>query len=157
MIINNEILLMYRKKLDNGVSVQVTDQSRQIAGDRWYIKIVCSVTMPVKEGMLTDRGGDGPELLTRICDCIGDEARKDFVLERNFVDEREKDDVTDELLARIKENIKGYLSLEKFPSLFLDSCYDEARIRCQCSAGVSLAEQPGDDEGPADFSGCFRD
>jgi hypothetical protein len=149
---------MYRKKLDNGVYVQVTDQSRQVAGDRWYIKIVCRITMPIKEGIIKLRGDDdSPELLARISDRIGDEAKKDFVLERNFVDEAIKEEVSEELLSRIKDNIKGYLSMEKFPSHFLDSCYDEARLACQTMTEQPFAEQSGGDEGPADFSGCFKD
>ena len=148
---------MYRKKLDNGVSVRVADQSRKVAGDRWYIKIVCTASMPIKEGMLKVRGDDDPELNARICKWIGNEASKDFVLERNFVDGREKDDVSDELLTRIKENIKGYLTSDKFPSLFLDRCYDEARLVCQNMTDLPLAEQPGEDEGPTDFSDCFQD
>ena len=148
---------MYIEKLDNGISVRVTDQSRQVAGDRWYIKLVCTVSMSVEEGAIKVCDDDGPELLARIREHIGNEASKDFVLERNFVDEREKDDVSDELLIRIKENIKGYLASDKFPSLFLDRCYDEARLVCQNVTDLPVAEQSGEDEGPTDFSDCFRD
>ena len=88
---------------------------------------------------------------------IGNKVTKDFVQERNFVDERERNDVTDELLARLDVNIKGYLASENFPARFLDRCCDEARTACLTKIAQPTGAQAGDDDGPADFSACFRD
>ena len=148
---------IYKEKLENGVTVLVTDKSRQVAGDRWYIKLLCTATMPVKKEMIKVRADDDPELFAMIRKHIGKNVRKDFIQERNFVDEQEKNDVIGELLARLDDNIKGYLASEKFPARFLDRCYEEARTTCLAIISQPTGEQAVDDDAPADFSSCFRD
>ena len=100
---------------------------------------------------------DNPELLAMVRTRIGSEVIKEFVLERNFVDAREKDEVVAELLTRTKENINGYLASPKFPAPFLDRCCDEARTACLAMINLPTEEQVDDDDGPTDFSGCFQD
>jgi hypothetical protein len=148
---------IYKEELANGITARVTDQSRLVAGDRWYIKLVCTVSLPVKEEMIKVRDDDGPELLSMVRTWLGSEINKEFVQERNFVDEQEKNEVVAELLARTKENIKGYLASAKFPAPFLDRCCDEARTACLAEINLPNEEQADDDDGPTDFSGCFQD
>jgi hypothetical protein len=148
---------IYKEELANGITARVTDKSRQVAGDRWYIKLVCTVILPVAEGMVKVRDDDGPELLTMVRTRLGSEAMKEFVQERNFVDEQEKDEVLAELLVRTKGNIKGYLASAKFPAPFFDRCCDEARTACLAEINLPTEEQADDDDGPTDFSGCFQD
>ena len=148
---------IYQEKLANGITVRVTDQSRQVAGDRWYIKMVCTASLPVEDGMIKVRDDDDPELLAMVRTRLGSEVMKEFVQERNFVDVQEKGEVMAELLARIKGNIKGYLASPKFPVSFLDRCCDEARTVCLTMINRPTEEEADDTEGPADFSGCFQD
>ena len=148
---------IYKEELANGITVRVIDQSRQVAADRWYIKLVCTVSLPVDEGMITVRDDDAPELLAMVRRRLGSEAMQEFVQERNFVDEEEKDEVVAELLARTKGKIKGYLASAKFPASFLVHCCDEARTACLAMINLPAEDQADDDDGPADFSGCFQD
>ena len=148
---------MYIKKLDNGLLVRIEDHSRKVAGDRWYIKLVCTASMDVDREKLKACGNGDPELLSRISEHIGQEISKDFLLERNFVDDRDKDGVVEELLSRIKENINIYLAAERFPEFMLTDRYQEASKICRTLVGRMEPEDPVDEEGPADFSACFND
>ena len=148
---------MYSEKLNNGLSAKITDHSRQVAGDRWYINLVCTVTLPVDKELFKNKAEDDPGLFARITDHIGEEIRKDFVLERNFVDDSEKDDVVDDLFARLKDNIKTYLAVEKFPARLFDESYDKARTICLTMTERPQDGSPVDEDGPADFSACFND
>ncbi len=145
------------KTLTNDLNVKITDHSRLIAADRWYIKIVCEVSLTLGGDHFADCREDDPELFGLIRHRIGDVIRMELVQERNFVDTAVKEDIVRELLTRISENMTGYLSSESFPGRLFDMRYDEARKACL----VDLARgddnyEAGDDE-PADFSACFRD
>jgi hypothetical protein len=148
---------IYKEELANGIMVRVTDKSRRVAGDRWHIKLVCTVSLPVEEGMIKVRDDDDPELLAMIRTLLGSEVMKEFVQERTFVDVQEKDEMVAEMLASTKGNIQGYLASVKFPASFLDRCCDEARTACLTMINQPTDEQAGDVVGPADFSGCFQD
>ena len=146
-----------KEKLENGVTVVVTDNSRPVAADRWYVKLLCTVILPVEDGMMKVYPGDSPQLHAMIRQHLGDHLTKDFVQERNFVDEQEKSEVVRELLARIEGNIKGYLASANFPALFLERSCDEARAACLAMIAQPAPDQSGEDDGPADFSACFKD
>ncbi len=145
------------KKLVNSLNIKITDHSRLIAADRWYIKIICSVFMTLTEQHFGGRHGDEPDLFASIRRRMGNELSMDLVQERNFIDAEFKEEVCRELLARISENMTGYLSSESFPGRFFDIRYEEARTACL----VDLARADDNNEAgnaePADFSACFRD
>lgn len=148
---------LVEKKLANGLAFIITDRSRLIAGDRWYLNIVCEVSLPLTDAHFADCGEDTPALSGQIRQLMGAELKLELSQERNFVDDAVKDDLSQELLARITDNITDYLAAESFPSRLFASRYREAKKNCllNMARGVDI---PADDEvGPADFSACFHD
>ena len=113
--------------------------------------------MVVSEDLYNNIGSDPMELVECIRRQLGDKAELEMVRERNFVDEAEKDQITAEILDTINENITGYLSAEQFAQKLFISCYNEAKADCQLGKSAVLDDQDEDDDGPADFSECFRE
>lgn len=100
---------------------------------------------------------DDPELLGLIRHRIGDVITMELVQERNFVDKEVKEDVVQELLARISGNMTGYLSAESFPGRFFAMRYEEVRMACLVDLARGDNNCEAADDEPADFSACFRD
>ncbi|MFO7606531.1 MAG: hypothetical protein R6W72_09560 [Desulfurivibrionaceae bacterium] len=145
--------------LDNSLCIKITDQSRRIAADRWYIKMVCEVKMPLTDENLEKvRSDDRPENFSAIRRLLGDEITMELVQERNFIDEAARHEVISGMLASIDENISGYLSSASFPARFFGLRYRQAKKPSQMET-VPPGDQPGEaeDDGPADFSACFSD
>lgn len=149
--------LIEERKLANGLNIKITDHSRLIAADRWYVKIVCSVVMPLTEQHFSGCLDAEPELLASIRQQMGDELTMDLVQERNFVDEAVKEDVSQELLARIAENMTGYLAADSFPTRFFDMRYQETKKSCLVDLARVGDSSTNDDDEPADFAACFTD
>ncbi len=148
---------MEEKKLANSLNIKITDHSRLIAADRWYVKIVCSVVMTLTDKHFADHHGDDSELFSLIRRRMGDELSMDLVQERNFIDAEVREEVSRELLARISENMTGYLAAESFPGRFFDIRYEEVKKACLVDMARGTDDHEEDDDGPADFSACFRD
>lgn len=145
------------KKLANGIKITVTNHSRQIAVDRWYIKIICRCSMVITDDLYISIGSDSMELIDCIRHQLGDQAELEMVRERNFVDEAEKEQVIAEILDKINENISGYLSAEQFAQKLIIKCYNEAKADCQLEKSAVHEDHDEDEDGPADFSECFRE
>lgn len=145
------------KKLGNGVIISVSDHSRKIAVDRWYIKVICQCSIKITEDLYNDIKQETTEIAACIRSQLGDMAQLELVRERNFVDEREKDQVVAEIHNKINDLIFGYLSSEQFPRKLFASSYDEAKLKCLAVKGSMDDQQDECEEGPVDFSECFRD
>lgn len=149
--------LVEEKKLDNSLNIIITDHSKVIAADRWYVKIVCTVILPLADKHFADHGDEEPQLLALIRQRLGDELSMDLVQERNFIDAEVREDVSRKLLVRISENMSGYLSSASFPGRFFATRYEEARKSCLLDMAQSADKDGEDVDEPADFSACFRD
>ena len=115
--------LIEEKKLANSLGIKITDHSKVIAADRWYVKIVCTVILPLTDKHFADHADEEPQLCALIRRRMGDELSMDLVQERNFIDAEVREEVSRELLARISENMTGYLAAESFPGRFFDIRY----------------------------------
>lgn len=148
-----EVLL--EKKLGNGVTFTITEQSRVIAADRWYVKVVGMVTLPLTDAAFAEIVEADPVLLARVRSRLGETLEHRLIRDRNFVDGAVKDAVVKELVAQLLETVGAYLEVEAFPARLMAGKYREAREICRIEMGRE--EGPGTPaEEPADFSHCFR-
>lgn len=145
------------ERLANNLDIVITDQSRLIAADRWYVKIVCEVILPLVDEHFADCAEAEPDLFARIRQRMGHELKMELVQERNFVDAGVREEVGRELLARISGNITSYLAAAPFPARFFAVRYAEAKKACLADLARDIDEPEEEDGGPADFSACFRD
>jgi hypothetical protein len=150
-----EVEVLAEKKMNNGVVFTITEQSRVIAADRWYVKVVGVISVPVTDAAFAEIGEEDPILKARVRLVLGDGVEHQLVKDRNFVDAAAKDAVVSELVAQLMAAIGGYLEVEMFPARLLARKYREAREICRVEMGREEGAGEGVEE-PADFSHCFR-
>ena len=150
-----EILL--EKRLPNDVQLLLFDQSRPVAGDRWMVKIVCRLLIPITEKCFAEL----PNIFKVDEDVIkaelGDHLKLDLVKERTFVDESELSRVKDQLIDDFLVNADRYLSSDIFPEKFLKVKYQKTCERLNQGKTTTEETDIYEDVGPADFSSCFID
>jgi len=87
--------LVEKIDLANGLTLEIWDYSRRLAGDRWLVGMLAQV--PVKP---EPERFSSPELYERFCERTDGYVYYRYRKERHFVDERERDS----LFAAMKEN-----------------------------------------------------
>ncbi len=156
------IILLESLELSNKLSISLYDLSRKVAADRWLVRIKCvaSASLPEEffEKMLAEE--DDRELVKDIREKFGGSLTFEAVRELNFVDDDDKDKSVAFLMDSLKGNSVDYMGRESFLEKLLFKKYDEFRQEIQTRRELCLVEKEGDDneeEGPVDFSSCFRD
>jgi len=147
--------VLVEKKLGNGVAFTITEHSRVIAADRWYVKVVGGVSMVLNDRVMAEIVEEDPAMLARVRRRLGDTVRHQLVRDRNFVDAAVKEAVVKELVAQLLETVGVYLEVAAFPARLLACKYREAREICCVELGRE--DRVGDRaEEPVDFSHCFK-
>ncbi len=153
----NEIIL--ETDLANGLHVIVIDNSKTMAADRWYITLTCRSESPLPPYKLAALDLDA-EILAAFVEHMAGTINHVFTKERNFVDEKLKDEVVAEFLEQIEQVSLPYLAADSFiENLFqqnMDDFVQEYRVRQEMNL-LATDDDDGEDDGPADFSACFND
>lgn len=155
-ILNEKI---FETRLANGLYVEIIDNSKLMAVDRWYITLTCRSEADLPARKLANLDMEA-SLLERFMAKMAGKISHVCTKERNFVDAACKDEVVAELLAQLQETILPYLAAEVFIDRFLQQNVDDfvQEYRVREELGLALEnEEDEEDEGPADFSDCFRD
>jgi hypothetical protein len=105
--------------LGNGLILEIYDHSRKVAADRWLVKMVAKVDISIDYLASNAFGSSKLHLqideLKKFFDaCIRYEQKR----ERNFISEKEKDNVFEELLSSFLESSQAYLSHPDFPTRY---------------------------------------
>ena len=85
--------------LENNLQLKIYDNSRKIAGDRWLVKMIAQVDIPVSSVLETlhdlhnDPNGNRDEILKLLGSTVIFEQKR----ERFFIDESKKETVFNEL------------------------------------------------------------
>ncbi len=139
------------EKLANGLTLVFDDVSKNITGDRFLVRLRCTISIPLLAGMEEEISQCG-EACNFIKGRMQDGFQHELNWERNFVDEKEKDENLDLLMARA-QSIFGYLANEEFISRLFQKRLAELKQEYICQNDL-IESAPEDDE-PADFSACF--
>ncbi|HET98299.1 MAG TPA: hypothetical protein ENN98_06360 [Desulfurivibrio alkaliphilus] len=151
--------LLEQIALANGLQLSFYDASRHLAGDRWLVELRCEVLCPVTDQLTVRQPAESdPELRAAILERLGDELRLQVLRTRNFIDQGERTQVLEQLLASFKAHMLDYFAKPTFPArLYQDSW---RRLRRECLNELNRRRQAAeteDDQGPTDFSALFRD
>ena len=114
--------------LPNGLNLELWDNSRPMAGDRWLIALLAKVEVPVlPEYFSTLNNSDQAyrDLLAAYSDPLVFTQEKT----RHFVDEKNFDDVLAELCQRFKDNLLSYLGNPRFAPLYVMKKYGDLQDR----------------------------
>ena len=145
-------MLLHERFSPMGVRISFHDESRPVAGDRWFVRLVCRIEVPVLESDLPVENGEGEALREALGRSVGVE----FIRERNFIAAPEKEAVLHGLLADLERHAIPYLDNEALAGRLVRRRLAELGSR-RCGMVALPAREPDDDPGPADFSACFRE
>jgi len=142
------------KELANGVTVSCHDESRKLAADRWLVRLRCRAAIPLQGWMWESLQGDDPQ--TVFCrEQLDGQLLHEIVMERNFIDAGDKDQVLAELVEQLEGTVVGYLGKEAFVrQLFTIKLAEVTQLYAQ--QGWTERVEEDDLPGPADFSACFH-
>jgi hypothetical protein len=105
-------------ELSNGLKLDFYDNSRKLAGDRWYVGLIAQIDIPLIDSLLTNQ-----HLLhysvEEIRNALGESVRFQQKRERHYIDEREKDDLLNDLMDSFIKRTLNYLSLPDFPGKYI--------------------------------------
>ncbi len=142
----------------SGAIVTFYDRSRQMAGDRLFVKLECEVRVPVPEELWESKINEEPDVLSCVKKKLGEAMVITVVRERNFVPEEDYGRVISELADNVESTIMDYADNESFSAKLFAKQYEE-KIE-QCIMEEHMKDLPDksseEDEGPADFSSCFK-
>ena len=150
-----------QRGLENNMTLTVYDQSKRMAGDRWLVKIVCEVELPVTETFFS--------CLTEVDFALQEEVRKvmagsvkfSVVKEKTFIAETERVALVELMVTQILTNMVTYLNRPEFPERLFARRYEEIRLACDTARHYRRLEDEAHagndaDEGVPDFSACFQ-
>lgn len=143
------------KELANGAMVTYLDESKKLAADRWLVKLRCRVAIPLQAWMSDALSGEDPQ--TVFCrEHLGGQLVHEIVVERNFIDETEKERLKAEMTERLEDATLEYLSREVFVRQLFTVKLAEAKDHYARQGWKPLAEDGDSTPEPDDFSACFR-
>lgn len=108
--------LFERIALDNGLVLEIWDESRKIAADTVKVALAARITVEVRKEYFTS-----PEHYEKVMSVFGREILFEQKKERTFVDIAQREQVFSSLLTEFKESTLKYISSPKFPSGFVIS------------------------------------
>jgi hypothetical protein len=100
--------------LGNGLTLEIFDQSRKVAGDRWLVKLVAKIDIPIGRLRTNPAKIERDDFNALKASC-GDYIRYEQRHERNFVDGKQKDAVFHDLMTSFLNGSQRYLAHLDFP------------------------------------------
>ena len=153
--------IIEQRSLENNMRLTVYDQSKKMAGDRWLIKIICEAELPVDEAFFSRVDEADLALQAEIREKMAGSVKFSATKERTFIAETERAALVELMVADILTNMVTYLNKPGFPEKLFARKYEEIRLACSTARHYrSLPDEDRDgdaDDGPADFSSCFKD
>lgn len=133
--------ILERISLENGLLLQLIDRSRRVAADRWQICIKAVVEIAVENALRHFQPNGKKEEIESI---LGKQVFYEKEMIRNFVDEKEKQTVINQLCRSFLENAMTYLSRQHFAERFVLRQYRETlearRIENLLQKGVTSGD-----------------
>ena len=112
----HSLKLVEKIDLPNNLMLEFHDYSRRVAGDRWFVGLLARIPIEISEEDFAGRPRDlYKDFLKEQGPVIYFELKK----ERNFIDEREKDQVLNQMLNELKEYALSYMGHKSFAKGFI--------------------------------------
>lgn len=128
--------LLERRQLRNGLWLWFWDESRPVAGDRWYVGVRATVAVPLPK---EPQDGIPQEVLQLLKQRVGGHVYYQLLEERNFVPEGQVSATRKELKEVFLQNVFPYLSHSDFGRRFLISTAKE--VKDDMALGEDYLEQ----------------
>jgi len=125
--------------LKNNLELKIYDCSKKMAGDRWLVKMIAQVDIPVSSVPETlhdlqhDQDSNKDEILKLLGSVITFEQKR----ERFFIDESKKETVFNELYDHFVKSTINYLSHPDFPKKYVIIKFREKKKTVLLEAAVN--------------------
>jgi hypothetical protein len=116
--------LIEKIALPNDLILELWDQSRPMAGDRWLVSLLARVEIPILPDYFSNLD-DGKQAYQDLVAACGDPLVFTQEKVRHFVDEGETKEVLMALCKRFKDNLLSYLGNPRFASLYAMKKYGD--------------------------------
>ena len=120
--------------LENGLELSIYDASHPMIGDRWLIKLIARVDIPVEqiEIFAAEQNLDHTVLMRLLGEPVA------FTQERTrkFIDAGEREAVLQEMIDSFDSSFRDYTSHPEFARKFLHKAYLKARQRSAWYTGT---------------------
>ncbi len=112
--------------LENGLTLELFDRSRRVAGDRWLVRFVAHIDVEIRPEYF--EGEHTRELsFEEIRAAVGEKATYSYEKQKNFVAEPEKDETVKGLKEDFLEATLAYLSGPDFARKLILAEYQKAK------------------------------
>jgi hypothetical protein len=118
--------LIDKIELDNGLTLEIHDRSRKVAGDRWLVSFEARIDVEVKPEYFQGEAGAKPAF-DAIHKAVGDKVTYSFEKSRSFIAATEKSEVLEGLKERFLTTTRPYFSSADFPRNIILSEYKAAQ------------------------------
>ena len=105
-------------KLKNRMQLDIFDCSRKLTGDRWLIKLVARMKIPLSELLFQNISHSG-ETINEIKNALGEKVFFEQKRERIFIDETEKETIFKEVYDSFMTSTLDYLANDAFPEKYV--------------------------------------
>lgn len=129
--------------LDNGLCLNLYDASRRFAGDRWLVKLVARIAIPVDE-FWQQTSPDVPSAAA-VKELLGRGPVFEQEKIRNFVDEQEKDEVLQSMTDEFLRHARDYLGHPEFARRYIHKRFREQE-KAVAMQKAAAARRQRDDE-----------
>jgi len=109
--------------LENNLRVHLYDGSRRLAGDRWLVRLIARIHMPI-EAIWTPQPNDAVSK-TALKEALGETPVFETAKTRHFIDEREKEEIFQSMQEQLLRHSLPYLGHPDFARRFLLKQYAE--------------------------------
>lgn len=125
--------------LKNNLKLKIYDRSKKMAGDRWLVKMIAQVDIPVSSVTVTlhdlqhDPDSDKDEILKLLGSTVTFEQKR----ERFFIDESKKESVFNEVCDHFVKSTVNYLSHPDFPKKYVIIKFREKKKNVLLEAAIN--------------------
>jgi len=127
--------------LGNGIKLILFDKSKLTAGDRWLVELRCEAHITIDENFWEMVSGEDAEIQAEIRKILGDHLVFESIKQRNFIDEREREDVLQEMVRQVHSSMLEYLKRAHFPQEFFKKQYRETHKKLLLRQAMGLPKQ----------------
>jgi hypothetical protein len=120
--------LIEKIPLENGLVLELWDQSRRMAGDRWLVGLLAKMEIPVLPEYFSSLEG-GEQAYHAVVTTYGNPLIFTQEKTRHFVDEGETEETLAEICLRLKDHLVSYLGNPKFAPRYVLKKYGDLQDR----------------------------
>jgi len=114
--------------LENGLNLEITDESRRMGADRWLVRLVMRMAFQVSDHYHEPAATGEPDR-DELIGVIGPRAVYEAVRERLFVEDRAKQDVINDVCNMFLQDVVPYLGRPVFPRRYVVKLYRDKIAR----------------------------